>query len=184
MAGQDGRFSRADWESKTIEKVDGEAKLTIGSEMFTGKRKSEGGEGAGISVFRTALEGLESFREEVSDGSLMAAAISCAESSFGYGTSTDRESVLALGEDLDELRVSGSRAQGLKLLMTWLGEQGLLNMDVVLEDKLYRTVDSETANVVGFLRGKSQGRKDTWVSNYNAEREAALERVEKLFVRT
>ena len=140
----------------------------------------EGGSG-GQSVFKMALEGLEKIQEKkFSDMEMMAAAISVAESLAGFSTG-EMETVIKLGKG-KFLTVSQEEAKGIKLLVTFLKSQGMV--ENLADDKWYREVDMEAASEVEFLEGKSDAKKSSWVRNYNNARNKALAEVEKKFIRT
>ena len=140
--------------------------------------------GGGVSVFRTALEGLDELRSIHKDGDLLAAAIAVAENQYGYATGEERENVVLMGVDQKEVILAGKTSQGLKLLMSWLSKEGLLDQSLVREDKIYSEANDEAAERAGFLAGASEGRKKNWIQNYNAERSDAFKKLDRMFVRT
>lgn len=140
------------------------------------------GDGAEASVFTYALEGLGALKEQFSDAELIASASAVAESRSGFGTPEDRDNIL-IGVER-EVPINGKLSKGLKLLMTWLDEQQMLDKDLVQEDKLYGEVDLEVASRMTFLAGQAQGKLQNWVDNYNSSRKKALERTQHLFIRT
>ena len=180
----DNRFIRKEWDDKKVQRDEGQASLKIGKTEFVASRKITPMANGGISVFKTALEGLDELRSDIRDGDLIAAAISVAESPYGYATSEDRENIILIGSAKKEYPVSGNSSKGLKLLMSWLQKEGLLEEDRVREDKIYKEADGEAANNAPFLAGQSQNKKNNWIKSYNSERAAAFETLDHMFVRT
>ena len=80
--------------------------------------------------------------------------------------------------------LKGKTSQGLKLLMSWLSKEGLLDQSLVREDKIYSEADEEASERAGFLAGASEGRKKNWIQNYNTERSEAFKVLDHMFVRT
>ena len=95
-----------------------------------------------------------------------------------------RPNIVGAGPDQKEVALRGKTSQGLKLLMSWMAKEGLLEMDKVGDDKKYGLATEEIAETVSFLQGVSQGRRRNWVQNYNSERAAAFEILDHMFVRT
>lgn len=98
-AGKDTRFTKESWSKKKAErKEDGVTVLRVpGMKDGFGYRKVNPATDGTPSVFRLAIEGLDTLRQSYSDGDLMAASISVAEGATGYGTSEDREVIILIG---------------------------------------------------------------------------------------
>ena len=152
----DERIAKDSWANKKVTRKDGIVQLQLkGCPDTTCSRKVIQGEGNVASVFSYALEGLHELKKQCTDSELIASAIAVAESTNSFATSEERENILVVntkGKER-EIVISGNGSKGLKLLMTWLKEEKMLDESKVMEDKIDGEVNMTVASQVQFLVG-------------------------------
>ena len=150
----DDRIAKDSWANKKVKRKDGIVQLQLkGRPDTTCSRKVIHGEGNEASVFSYALEGLHGLKKQCTDSELIASAIAVAESTKSFATSEERENILVVntkGKER-EIVISGNGSKGLKLLMTWLKEEKMLDESKVMEDKIYGEVNMTVASQVQFF---------------------------------
>jgi len=152
----DERIAKDSWANKKVTRKDGTVQLQLkGCPDTTCSRKVIQGEGNVASVFSYAPEGLHELKKQCTDSELIASAIAVAESTNSFATSEERENILVVntkGKER-EIVISGNGSKGLKLLMTWLKEEKMLDESKVMEDKIDGEVNMTVASQVQFLVG-------------------------------
>lgn len=152
----DERIAKDSWANKKVTRKDGIVQLQLkGCPDTTCSRKVIQGEGNVASVFSYALEGLHELKKQCTDSELIASAIAVTESTNSFATSEERENILVVntkGKER-EIVISGNGSKGLKLLMTWLKEEKMLDESKVMEDKIDGEVNMTVASQVQFLVG-------------------------------
>ena len=151
----DKRIPRENWKKLSKKSEESGIILNIpGRKETTGKKEFKGGAGED-SVFKLAIQGLDSLSEKgYSDMDIMTASIAMAEGQGAFSTG-ERETVVVLksGAKSREMTISENEAKVIKLVTTFLLDQKMV--ENIPEDRYYKAVDHSIASTIGFLSGQS-----------------------------